>query len=351
MSTLSKYEYFYSDPDSKSNNTYKTYNSKFKKYKNKFYEDVCYECMERWGQTLDDYNNCNNCKNCDKCIACNDCIYCNRCYVCYKCTNTIGIYCKNCKNCGKCDKCNNCEECIGCYNCNDCNICTNCNDCCKCTNCKNCKYCYGLTKKTKISGIMFVDDVYYTVTDRGYRYVIDCINKDEHYNYNSTDPMNILLKERCVIVKNNELPKKIIIRDGSAAIVKNEFKNSYITKITTLESNNPTVLSLPKNMREINDNAFENCTNLRSVILPNSIEYIGDNAFKNCTNLQSIKIPKSINYISKNAFENCINLKSIVINTDSIIKNIPNTIKLIAIPSNLIDEYYNKLSNTTIIIY
>ena len=59
--------------------------------------------------------------------------------------------------------------------------------------------------------------------------------------------------------------------------------------------------------------AFEECTELTSIVLPASLGYIGESAFYNCTNLKSIIIPDSVTYIWDYAFWQCENLISVVL--------------------------------------
>lgn len=61
---------------------------------------------------------------------------------------------------------------------------------------------------------------------------------------------------------------------------------------------------IPDTVKNIQSLAFENCTNIDTVILENQVETIGDYAFSNCTNLSEIRIPFSVQDISDNAFEN-----------------------------------------------
>ena len=67
----------------------------------------------------------------------------------------------------------------------------------------------------------------------------------------------------------------------------------------------------------IGDNAFAQCTDLRSVKMPNSITEIGVDAFEGCTNLLDIDLPNSVAYIRSRAFAGCSSLTS---------ANIPNSV-------------------------
>lgn len=59
---------------------------------------------------------------------------------------------------------------------------------------------------------------------------------------------------------------------------------------------------LSENIKEIPDNAFEDCYELSSIIIPNGVEKIGADAFRKCYKLEKIKIPNSVKYIGEYAF-------------------------------------------------
>lgn len=59
---------------------------------------------------------------------------------------------------------------------------------------------------------------------------------------------------------------------------------------------------LPLNVTEIPDGAFENCTNLETVIAY-GVTSIGANAFKGCTNLKTFAIDNKVTTLGTNAFE------------------------------------------------
>ena len=55
----------------------------------------------------------------------------------------------------------------------------------------------------------------------------------------------------------------------------------------------------------VDQEAFQNCVNLRSVILSDTASYVGVSAFKGCTNLQSVSLSPVVNYIGEYAFADC----------------------------------------------
>lgn len=72
-----------------------------------------------------------------------------------------------------------------------------------------------------------------------------------------------------------------------------------------------TQIELPKKIKEIRNNAFENCTSLVNVQLPINLHKIGNEAFKGCTNLETITpLPNNIETIGAQAFVGCDKLKA-----------------------------------------
>lgn len=95
-------------------------------------------------------------------------------------------------------------------------------------------------------------------------------------------------------------------------------------------------IHLPKNVRKINSDTFNNCTKLTNIILPDSLVSIGGGALKNVENLESIVIPEMVDSIGGEAFAGCKKLKSI---------NIPQSIKYIG---QLAFEYCENLTEVYI---
>lgn len=64
---------------------------------------------------------------------------------------------------------------------------------------------------------------------------------------------------------------------------------------------------------KIEDSAFSECSNLKSVTIPNSVSEIGEEAFRNCSSLTSITIPDSVTRIESIAFQDCRNITNVYI--------------------------------------
>ena len=61
-------------------------------------------------------------------------------------------------------------------------------------------------------------------------------------------------------------------------------------------------ITIPDNIINIGEYAFQEATNLSRVIMEEGCELIDTGAFLNCSNLKEITIPKSISYIETDAF-------------------------------------------------
>ena len=64
-------------------------------------------------------------------------------------------------------------------------------------------------------------------------------------------------------------------------------------------------------VKGIEPNTFNYCTNLKSIVIPNSVTYIGEYAFHECENLTSVTLSNAITSIGMRTFMDCFKLKSI----------------------------------------
>jgi len=84
--------------------------------------------------------------------------------------------------------------------------------------------------------------------------------------------------------------------------------NAIIETATNTLINGCPKSTIPNTVTSIGREAFQDCTNLSSIIIPNSVSSIGICAFTGCTNLRSITIPNTVTSIGIRVFEGCSNL-------------------------------------------
>lgn len=96
--------------------------------------------------------------------------------------------------------------------------------------------------------------------------------------------------------------------------IKGNYKEiDFLASISELKDVQDLVLDLSeiKDMTEIPEKAFYECSNIKEVILPKQIESIGDYAFTRCKKLEKIKIPEKVSEIGEGAFMGCYELTKI----------------------------------------
>ena len=74
---------------------------------------------------------------------------------------------------------------------------------------------------------------------------------------------------------------------------------------------------IPYGVTRIDDEAFEGCRNLKSVIIPNSVTKVYNRAFMGCESLTGINIPNSIEEIGFQSFNGCKDLVDIHVAPDN----------------------------------
>jgi len=103
----------------------------------------------------------------------------------------------------------------------------------------------------------------------------------------------------------------------------------YFTGITVLgpyafnQCTNLTSIVLPPTIEQMRDRVFSYCTKLKRIFLPESLELIRSSVFYR-TGLESVYIPKNVNSLYDNPFSWCDNLASITVAADNATFESPN---------------------------
>lgn len=91
-----------------------------------------------------------------------------------------------------------------------------------------------------------------------------------------------------------ELTDSTLTISGSGAMDNSHPWSSYSSQIARV--------SLPEGLTNICDDAFENCSNLQSIIIPNTVTSIGREAFDQCTSLKQVTLGNAVETIGSGAF-------------------------------------------------
>lgn len=74
-----------------------------------------------------------------------------------------------------------------------------------------------------------------------------------------------------------------------------------------------TSVKIGEKVETIGNFAFYRCSDLTSVTIGNSVDSIGEGAFQDCTSLTTVTIPDSVTFIGERAFSDCSGLESVTI--------------------------------------
>lgn len=92
-----------------------------------------------------------------------------------------------------------------------------------------------------------------------------------------------------------------------------ETEGGVIPESAIPSRNQLTLISLPKNTREIGAHAFECNRKLTKILMPATVTKIGDYAFASCEALESFPISPDTEYIGEGAFQDCKSITEFVI--------------------------------------
>lgn len=109
------------------------------------------------------------------------------------------------------------------------------------------------------------------------------------------------------------LPHGFLSGDNSVTSVEISESVKEIGSYAFDECSNLKSVIIKANIEEIKEETFRRCRKLEKVELPDSVKSIGEYAFDECDKLDSIKIPENVMHMGNGVFERCFNLKNVVI--------------------------------------
>ena len=132
--------------------------------------------------------------------------------------------------------------------------------------------------------------------------------KGYHYNINKEEKVATLMRYTGTST-SVEIPTSIEYNDIEYVVTEINYRVFRYSKMRNLIKK----ITIGDSIKVIEDNTFENCSELSSVTFGKSVTTIGYSAFCGCISLSSIKIPNTVTKIGDYAFKDCHSLKSIVI--------------------------------------
>lgn len=91
-------------------------------------------------------------------------------------------------------------------------------------------------------------------------------------------------------------------------VIPSEYNGKPVTKIDNaafLNKEELRSITIPEGIEMIGESAFKGCISLRDLTIPNSVKNIGSQAFFGCRSISRIYIGKSLETIGADAFQNC----------------------------------------------
>lgn len=168
----------------------------------------------------------------------------------------------------------------------------------------------GLTKGTKctICNTMIIPQTY---TD-----TIECIEGDWILDKEPTKSEDGLRHTECIMCQTT-ISEEILYAIGSSGLLYSKKTETECMVMGIGECTDEDIV-IPKYydgklVTLIHEDAFKNCTSIKSVVLPDSVLEIGERAFSGCISLANIEIPDSVLEIGRSAFSGCTSLSNIEI--------------------------------------
>ena len=87
----------------------------------------------------------------------------------------------------------------------------------------------------------------------------------------------------------------------------------FLSSVVRVELPMENSIDIPSNVKVIEENAFSNCINLKSVVFHDGLMSIGSRVFHTCINLETIQLPNTLKTIGNEAFYYCIRLAKVAV--------------------------------------
>lgn len=111
---------------------------------------------------------------------------------------------------------------------------------------------------------------------------------------------------------NEDNPYAVFVRVSSSDVTSLKLHSATVMIGTSAFSNQIKELTIPYNVRVIDDRAFSG-SYIKNIVLPDSVVRIGDGAFSNCAVLEQVYIPAGVETIGQSIFSNSGNIKTITV--------------------------------------
>ena len=111
-------------------------------------------------------------------------------------------------------------------------------------------------------------------------------------------------------------------------------------------------MSFNKNLREIGNNAFEECSSVKNVTFNDSLNTIGESAFANCSSVEKVDLPESVSSLGTYAFAGCEGVKSVTLSSklnyvnDGVFSGC-NSLESVYLPDNISEIGANSFADCT----
>ena len=136
---------------------------------------------------------------------------------------------------------------------------------------------------------------------KNYNFVNNNKINAEVVNIFGRNESDFVIRAGC-LEKYNGVSTDVVVPNSVNRIYPSAFVRSGITSIV-----------IPDSVKEIDQEAFCDCSKLKKIEMPNGIIKINSCLFKGCSSLETVVLPNTVIEICSEAFRDCVSLKSIVL--------------------------------------